>query len=199
MNFGTDQTIVNFSILINLLWNSISTSNWKRPWRWPFNPDITAPRYKCLSSCENPPDRPFQLTSNISTQDTHVYIYSFTHFIYERLASHIKDRKTIGSCKCMSSIPSTKEPHWPFLLYAEISQAWNIQGLLFEQLIYFSLCDQWQLNIQLLDGQLFFYLSTLITHVSDSLGRTSLNYFNWAHEKIDSANVYIVYYLPIIR
>ena len=28
--------------------------------------------------------------------------------------------------------------------------------------------------------------STLISHVSDSLGRTSLNYFNWAHEKIDS-------------
>lgn len=148
MNFGTDQKIVNFSILINLLWNSNSTSNWKRPWRWPFNPDITAPRYKCLSSCENPPDRPFQLTSNISTQDTHVYIYSFTHFIYERLASHIKDRKTIGSCKCMWSVPSTKEPPWPLLLHAGISQAWNIQGILFEQLIYFSLCDQWQLYIQ---------------------------------------------------
>ena len=28
--------------------------------------------------------------------------------------------------------------------------------------------------------------STLINHVSDSLGRTSLNYFNWAHKKIDS-------------
>ena len=74
MNFGTDQKIVNFSILINLLWNSNSTSNWKRPWRWPFNPDITAPRYKCLSSCENPPDRPFQLTFQENNRVMQVYV-----------------------------------------------------------------------------------------------------------------------------